>query len=55
MKEEGTPEEKAQYADWIDDMCNNPEGTYTNSNLPKIPALASHMIEILCLIIMLAF
>jgi hypothetical protein len=43
------------FEDWIPDTCNNAEGTYTNSNIPKLNPDISHVIEVFCLIVMLGF
>jgi len=37
------------------DTCNDEAGTYANSNIPKIPPLASNITYLVCLAIMLAF
>ena len=37
------------------DYCNDEEGTYANSEIPKIPPLASNFTYLICLAIMLGF
>jgi hypothetical protein len=51
----GNAEEKAMYKDWDPTNCQNPEMTYTNSRMPKMRPWASHLLEIACLLILIAF
>jgi len=37
------------------DTCNDENDTYANSNIPKIPAIASNLTYLICLGLMLAF
>lgn len=55
QKNNGTPAQKAEFKDWDETYCNDPENTYTNSNWPKLDPIYTHIIEITCLMTMLAF
>ena len=45
----------SDYADFDEWQCNNSENIYTNMMLPKLPQWITVIIEITCLIILLAF
>jgi hypothetical protein len=54
-KYNGTVDEKETYKEWDDVTCNDREGYYTNSDLPKLEPVITWCLEIFCLFTLITF